>query len=612
MGINRLFRFWVCQKKVRLVCNSSVLANLCRLVSVVLLVSATTGYADTDAKAKRERLAQDEKALANSFSLKNEKQRAAELYLHALQLAPHIFRNNQKIAIAKLLVAVKRKQDAIALLQNVVKEPHQGFAAELYLAKLLSSNEENEKGRVAEFYLNTLKLAPQKFNYDKKISIAKLLIKANRKRDAIDLLKNIVTEPHRGFTAELALSKLLAQTGEYEAALNEANEILQRDRNNSGALLVKGSSLRRRKAFGDSIQAYRAILNKADDFDARLGLVYSLLAVGQKQEAEKHFKLLHAQDQWQQSDYEDLVRNIAVNVRPVIEYVNTTFSDSENYTGDVQDLIAKGNYADWDVSLLARHRTTMGDGISAIADTNVVYVGKHISESLRVSAGLGVINLSWQQGTSAEHRANPYTVSEFHLNALIWNGNAKFSYTSQAMTANAFLIHNLVGMTRSEVVYKKPINKALTVRVKYRNSKFTNDNDDNSAQEFEGLMMLALNRSAPQFSLGYSYRNLNFRQPTTQGYFDPQDYQAHKIHLLAVYEQGPFYLYAEYVVGNQTYKRKQQEQDDQFDHVGITTGATLWRGFRVELSTEQNNSKAAVSNYAYGDSSISLRLSYSL
>jgi tetratricopeptide (TPR) repeat protein len=425
----------------------------------------------------------------------------------------------------------------------------------------------------------------------------------------------MVSEPHNGFSAELALAKLLASTGEYDAALDEANEILQRDQINHGALLVKGKTLRRRKAFGDAMRAYRAILERTDDFDARMGLVYCLLAIGHKQEAERQFKLLHAEDEWQQSDLMELARYIDVNVRPVVEYMITNFKDTDKYSGAEQDFTAKGNIADWDVSLSARHRATVGDGILAVADTAIVYVGTNISESFHVFAGLGICELSWQQNASATNQVEPFSVGEFRVDAQIWSGTANFAYTVDALTANAALIQNVVGVKSSEVTYNLPLNTALTVKAKYRSSEYTDGkvaNDDNTSQEFEGLTLLALNSGAPQFSVGYSYRYLSYEKSSTQGYFDPQAYEANKLLFLAAYEHGPFYLYSEYVVGRQSYIRKNIKQDDAFDHVGVTTGTTLWKGFRVELSAEQNNSNADNSDYIYGDESISLRLSYSL
>lgn len=554
-------------------------------------------------------MARSAKTLASTFDEDNEKNLAVELYMDAYRLAPQVFDYDEKIAIAKMLIALNRQHDATTLLQDIMHEPHQGFVAELTLAKLLAANYENEKERSTEFYVQALKFAPQAFNYDEKIAISKLLITAKRRQDAIALLQKMTTEPHHGFTAELALAKLLAATGEYNAALGEANEILQRDQKNYGALFIKGNALQRRKAFGDAIQAYRSALEKQDDFDARLGLVYSLLAIGQKQEAEKQFNLLHAEDEWQQSDLTELARTIDINVRPVVEYMNTTFSDNDNYRGVEQDFNAKANFSDWEVSLSARHRTATGEGISAIADTGILFVGKNISELLRVLAGVGVCDLSWQKETSPVQQEKPFSIGEIRLDAQVWNGTAQLSYTSQALTANALLISNVVGVKRSEVVYNKPFNKVVTLKATFRNSAFT---DRNSAQDFEGLTLLALNSGAPQFSLGYGYRNLNYRQPSTKGYFDPQDYVAHKLLFLAAYEHGPYYLYTEFAYGLQNYTRNQNNETDKFDHLGLTTGTTLWQGFRVELSAERNNSSAERSDYEYGDRSFSVRLSYSL
>jgi len=559
-------------------------------------------------------IATHEKELANTLRQKGVKTQAADLYLHALALSPQAFSHVEKITVAKFLVEIDRRAEAIELLDNIIKEPHQEFEAELYLANLLSSNIEDKNERTAKFYENAIRIAPQKFSYAEKIGIAKLLIKLNQRSQAKTLLQNMVNEPHNGSIAETMLAKLRVSSGEYDAAFNDVNEILQRDEKNTGALLIKGGELRRRKAFGDAIAAYRAILAKKDDFDARLGIVYCLLAVGKKQEAIKHYKLLHAEDEWQQYDLNELTRNIDINVRPVVEYMSTNFSDSDNYSGTEQDFTGRVNWSDWDISISARHRTTSGDNIVANADTGILFLGTNISENWSFLLGLGLTNLVQPPGSSVPQNTNstknPHKIGELGIDTQIFGGTAQFSYSSYLLTSNANLIQNEVTVDSSKFVYNKLFGKKLTTKLLYRGNAYS---DENTAREFEGTLLLALNKSAPLFSIGYAYRYLNFLQPSNLGYFDPQDYAANKLLLLAAYEHGPFYLYAEYVSGRQTYLQKLAKKEDNFNHVGATTGTTLWKGFRMEFSVEKNNSAAdGGSDYAYGDMSYSWRVSYTL
>jgi len=610
------FLFYSENSRVRLRQLESVVLP-CKLAVLVLFLSLTVGCA-TSAKSEStasigtadtnvENKARQEKVLADSLREKN-KQQAVDHYLHALKIAPQIFTYQEKLTVAKLLVADQKRDEAIALLKEVMDEPHEGVEAELLLAKALSSNEKDAELRTAMFYVHAFQLAPQQFTYDEKLTVAKTLIKLQKPHDAKKLLQSIISEPHNGLTAELMLAKIRVSTGEYDAALDEADEILHRDEKNTGALLIKGSTLRRRKAFGEAIKAYRAILAKKDDFDARLSLIYCLLATGQKQEAEKQYKLLHPQYQWQQSDYDELTRNINVNVRPVVNYGYTQFSDSDNYTGVERDINARANFWNWDISLSARHRTTTGDGLVGIADTGILYLGKTISENIRFLAGLGETNISSKLDPAPVSDKKPFNIGELQIDAQVLNGTAQLSYSDQVLTSNAYLIQNQVTMKRSQLVYHTPVSTALTGKATYGYSEYS---DNNVSNDFQALAFLALNRGAPQFSIGYAFKYMKYRQPSTLGYFDPENYVSNTLLFLAAYERGPFYLYAEYYTGQQTYTRHQAYHDDGINHFGLTTGITFWDSIRMDFGIEKNNSDAASSNFAYGDSSINWRVSYS-
>ncbi len=463
--------------------------------------------------------------------------------------------------------------------------------------------QQRQTEKAIDLYLHALELAPEAFSYYEKNEIAKRLIATGKQHDALNLLRKLVAKPHKDFAAEVLLAKLLTSLGEYDEAVDEVNGILKHDRKNNSALLLKGNVMRRRKAFGDALDSYRAILERGEDFDARLGLIYCLLAIGRKQEAVKQFKLLHAQDEWQQADQDELARNIAVRVRPVVEYTKTVFSDTDGNRGVEQGVSASGNLADWDLSLSALRRTAEGEGISVSADTYAVRLGTNLAASTRVSLGIGNTTLELPEGTKS------IPIVDFQLDNQIFNGSMRLAYTSDVLTSNAVLISNDVGISRAEIAYSTPLSKSITIKTSYKDTDYS---DHNTSQDFEGLGFVVLNNGAPQFSLGYGFRSLNFRRSSSLGYFDPQDYLAHKAIMLAAYENGSFYLYADYTAGRQTYTSKLNAQDDGFSHVGGTMGMTLFGGLRAELNAEKNNSSASTTDYEYGDTSFNLRLSYSL
>jgi len=559
---------------------------------------------------EKEKVAFHEKELADFLSRHNKQQQAADLFVHSIILAPQLYTIDEKVSIAQFLIAMKRRTEAIEMLKAAIKEPHSGFKAELALAKALSETEKTKIKRESKYYVYAIQLASGNFSNKDKLQIAKKLIKQQQRQDALTILKMLIYEPHDDYAPETLLAKLRVSTGDYDNALQDANDILEQDDKNVGALHIKGKELRRRKDFGAAIKAYQDILEKNDDFDARIGLSYCLLAIGKKQEAEYHFRRLHPQDQWQKMDYNDLARTIASKVRPRIDYTNSKFTDSDNYQGEQHEITGKMNIADWDVSVSAQKRSASGEGIQAFATTGLLSLGKTLSPSWHLSLAGGVTNLGLDQSPSANTgETKAFNIGELKVDTQILGGTAQYAYSKKLLTANAVLIQNAVEIERSQFIYNKLFGNRFRIKTLWRNNQYS---DDNLSREFEGTALLTVYQGFAYISLGYDHHQFAFEKPTLLGYFDPQQYKDNKWLLLTAYEHGSFYLYTEYATGNQRYFQHQIEQSGKLTHLGVASGLALGNDLRFELSMEQNNADAKSANYVYGDSSISAKLSYSL
>ncbi len=492
----------------------------------------------------------------------------------------------------------------------------------------------------ADLYLRALELDDGIFTYAERFAISKRLLAAGRRRETKELLRRLVEEPHKGTVAEVALARLLAADGEYDAAVDEIDRILRHDRKNERALLVKGNVLRWRKSFNESMQVYRNILAQRDDFDARLGLIYSLLAVGRKQEALQHFKLLHAEDEWQQADLAELTGYIQSITRPVAELQTSSFTDNDGDSIGERNFTLSVNVIDWDFSFTDRTRHASIGGLATDADSYRLWAGRNLTDALRLSLTAGKVTLTsgkvfqeTQSGGSltTPQRSVSHALGEIWLTQQLGNGEFQAGLLQDVGTATAILIRNNVTMRQLQLVYSWPLSQNVTAKGIYRGTDYESaghevvekkvdgveivstgvDGGHNYARDFEGSALWAINSSGPRFSLGYGYRSVSFNQPSTAGYFDVQNYQAHKLLLLMAYEKGPLYFYSDFAWGQQSYIRKRYDLSDDIVHAGGTAGINLFKRLRVELNGEINNSASnAIPGYTYKENYSNLRLSY--
>ena len=251
--------------------------------------------------------------------------------------------------------------------------------------------EDGNLEQAAKLYLHALAAAPDAFSFAEKKQIATRLASANRQPDAILILQELLTQRKNDLPARLELVKLLATMQQNAAALAELDNILKHDGRNRYALLIKADALRRQKLFSESIPVYRSILQQVNDFDARLGLMYSLLAVGAKAEAKKHFTFIDAEDEARQEQLDELTKALNSSTRPRLDLLLNHYGDSDENRSLEHGVIVRAVAGNIDWVADVRNKTAISDAeeTRATADTYALSAAGNVTDDFRVTAKYG-------------------------------------------------------------------------------------------------------------------------------------------------------------------------------------------------------------------------------
>ncbi len=455
----------------------------------------------------------------------------------------------------------------------------------------------------ASLYLRALTLAPDAFTTKDKQRIAERLVTAGRRKEAIEVLRQLANERGRAAEFRVQIAKLLSANEDYDAAIKEVDDVLARDRGNKFALLAKANFLRTQQKYAESADIYRKILESGEDFDARIGLTYSLLAMGEKTRARDSFASLKPEDDDQREQMEGLKNHLESVTHPAVDLYSDTFTDSDNNRNADRRATIRGTGTDWDLSATYSTKTAESEGVEYTADTLSASASANFSEILRLAFTAGRVTLG--AATTKD-----VTISDVTADMKVGFSpptRITVSISHSVLTASGYQIANFVELHQSSLRYTRAIDSNTTV---YLNYKYQEYSDSNSANDFQGSGQYTLYRAGPIINAGYAFRHMNFRRPAFNGYFDPQDYYSNQVFLTLYYENAWIYFDSEVDYGRQRYSRNFFESHDAFIYASASLGTTSFRKARVELHSEYNRSKPDKLDFEYHDLLVSARLSY--
>lgn len=171
----------------------------------------------------------------------------------------------------------------------------------------------NRLNEAAEEYSKALSLARETLSLEDRRQIAVSLSWAGRLKESITELKAVIAQDPANVEARIHLARVLSWVGELAAAVKEADGVLRDSPGNRDAMLVKANALRWRGDVKMAIPLYRKLLEQREDFDARLGLSFALLAGGDIKGAREGLKVLQRSKPkfaYQEKELKELVKAV--------------------------------------------------------------------------------------------------------------------------------------------------------------------------------------------------------------------------------------------------------------------------------------------------------------
>ena len=204
-------------------------------------------------------------------------------------------------------------------------------------------NERDEVASAAEEYSMALSLYDG-FLLEDRFLMTLSLSWGGKLDEAIRELNKILSEEPGHLKARIHLARCMSWKGDQAASLTESSKALDASPGNRDALLIRADALSRSGEYKDGISIYKEILEKGEDFDARLGLSQVYLSDGSLNEAREAAALLKPKYSYQEKELADLLADID---KAVSSYVSagggspdTDASASAAKTGEVAPVSA--------------------------------------------------------------------------------------------------------------------------------------------------------------------------------------------------------------------------------------------------------------------------------
>jgi len=483
--------------------------------------------------------------------------------------------------------------------------------------KIVADNlfEAGKLEQAAQSYLHALAVAPYAFYYDEKIQIAARLAKANHKSEAIGILEELLNDVGSDAPAKLEITKLLETLQPRSVSIAEVDAILKQDSGNKYALLKKADSLRQRKQFRESLPLYRRILQQGNDFDARLGLIYSLLAVGEKAGAKQEFKLLYTEDGALEEQYFELANVLNASTRPTVDLLLNHYNDSDNNKSVEHGATIKfvvGNL-DWIADIREKKATSVD--IPDYTPINVTAMAKIYSLGATTNVTDRVIVTGKYGRTDLITSDQRTSINTGQLKADIKTGSGVLSgnVSWDALHATTASIKSATQVTNKSIELAQPLTERLKTNLAYA---YKNYSDGNTANDFRASASFVVYQALPQITLGYGFHRTDYKNPLIRGsypsytYAAPQNLVAHQTMLTVYYESERFYVNVDLEYGREEFEKNAIKFSDQFHYNVATFGFKATRKLSFELNRESSKSATADVADAYNETVTGARVSY--
>ncbi len=512
-----------------------------------------------------------------------------------------------------LVIAVMLIGDAGLCLAEMPPElPGKDPAAESYRKAIEASQDSREKAALykklgdlfvaredyksaAPEYIHALSLS-RKFPAGERMQMAVAISWGDRLDEAIAEFRALVKEDPDNDAARIHLARTLSWSGAFDESLSEIEPVLKRNPDSRDALLIKADDLRWKGKTGDALPLYRSILDKEEDFDARLGYTRALFDRGDEAAARESMALLKPAYPYQENELKKLQEEInrPKPAQPVQGEVKFThYRDSDG--NDVNRYMASFGFSAMGSKNLVSYIHTEAHDYTRRNGADMVFGEARMPVAGRIGAGAGVGIISYQGNGGGDFLFG-------RLNAdveLPW-ASAGLSLSNEPVTDTAQLIENRIRVTTTRIFLSRGLTDRLFL---YGSYGYADYSDSNSSHDFLLSPRFTL-RENPRVNIGYRFRYLNFDRQSFGGYFDPNDFFSNQVFVNASFEAGRYFGFVELFVGEQSFRRYAVSHNDVIYGGTATMGYKLTPHISAEVTAEGGNyalqSAAGFTSFLYG------------
>lgn len=423
---------------------------------------------------------------------------------------------------------------------------------------------------------------------------------ADRLDDAVRELRAVLADEPENIPARIHLARTLSWQSRLDEAIAEADRVLSGEPENRDALLVKANALRWQGKTEAALPIYQGLLTGRDDFDARIGLAYSLLARGDKKEAQQNVALLKPSYAYQERDLKRLREEINSATNHTVTAGYTYYRDTDDNRYDRYALSYTYREPDWSVT--AQYLLSDDRDPSRGNDVNSFLLGGYARVGGRFGIGTGV-------GAHLVNNSDTNTIMtwRFNADADVGKGVVGVGVRKELYIDTAELVEKRIRVLALNAYASQRLTDRFSL---YGGYTWRDYSDDNNSYDLTISPSYTLYDKNPVVRTGYRFRYQDFDRQSRGGYFDPDNFISHQIFVSLDWKRDRFSLFLEPYGGHQSFDRNNAHTSDLFGGINGTVSYRIVKGLVAEVNGEFGNyAVGATSGYEYY--LVGTRLAYS-
>ena len=433
-------------------------------------------------------------------------------------------------------------------------------------------------GEAGDAFVKALSLARDKFSLTERTRMAIYLSWADRLEESAKELKLVLAADPKNIAARTHLARVLSWSGELSESIVQAEMVLNEAPEHKEALLVKANALQWQGRYDHAIPIYQKLVGTEVDFDARVGLIYSSLALGKRTAAQDHVKLLKPANSREERELKRLTEAVDRETRPKVDARYNFYRDSDRNRLHRYFLLSDFWLGDQNLGFNYRHTDANDKTRENRAEDLTFKIYSSLTDAIAVGATLGFTQLG------DGHTSN-FPTGQIRVDAKLFRGTVGANVTREVISDTAEIIENRIRMTNFGLYLSQPLTDRFSVYAGYAYKDFSDGNHANDLQ-FVSQYALYLN---PKIAIGHRFRFLDFSQQSHSGFFDPNNYIANRVFTSFYIERPTYYTYLEGFVGHQTFRRDGVASDDFIKGGAGSIGIKPLPNLAVEINAEGGN-----------------------